>query len=319
MTGPRATVFDESDPLAFSSADLPDRPAHDRILLVRPTHFDVRYAINPYTGGDVDRERALAQWERLRETYERYADSVAVLDPDETWTTLQARDVDLPAGVPNPAPPAEVPDLVFAANLGLSTADGRGVVPASMATDVRRGEPAHFVAWARGEGYRVLDPPPAAFEGTGDAVWHPGKRLLWGGYGVRTERAAYDDLADRLETPVLALELTDDRYYHLDVCLTPLDGDTALIQPEAFTEGGLDRIAEVFERVLEVPVEESREGLAGNAHCPDGEHVLLPAGNPETESILADAGFEPLAVETGEFGKAGGSVFCLKLTLGEPA
>lgn len=321
MTGPSPTVRDESDPLDFDPADLPVRPAHDRILLVRPTHYEIRYAINPYMGGEVDRERAAEQWAALRDAYERHAGSVAVLDPDETWAAFEAgtADAELPDGVPAADPPAALPDLTFAANLGLATPDGRGVVPASMAAAERAGEPAHFVAWCRREGYRVLDPPAAAFEGAGDAVWHPGTRLLWGGYGVRTERAAHEELARRLGTPVLALELTDDRYYHLDVCLTPLDEGTALVQPEAFTDDGLGRIASVFDRVLEVPVEESRTGLAGNAHCPDGEHVLLPAGNPDTASIVADAGYEPVPVETGEFRKAGGAVYCLKLALGRPA
>ena len=328
------SIVDEADPLDASPAACRTRPDHDRVLLVRPTYFDVTYEINPYMGGDVDRDRARTQWRALRDAYDRYVD-VAVLDPAETWATIESEptpappsDVDAapsssaeaaPSSVADPAPPAERPDMVFAANLGLPTADGTGLVLASMATDERRGEPAHLAAWARAAGYETVEPPIAAFEGTGDAFWHPGRRLLWGGYGVRTEREAYDDLADRLDTPVLALELTDDRYYHLDVCLTPLDGTTALIQPEAFTEDGLARIREVFESVLEIPIDESREGMAGNAHCVDGDHVLLPADNPATESILTEAGYEPVPIETSEFEKAGGSVFCLSLELGRSA
>ncbi|MFC3959827.1 dimethylarginine dimethylaminohydrolase family protein [Halovivax cerinus] len=316
MATPPPTVVDEGDSLPFDPAACPDRPAHDRILLVRPTHFDVAYAINPYMGGDVDRERAFDQWRTLRDASDRYVD-VTVLDPDDGWRRYGA-DVVGADGLSDPARPADHPDLVFAANLGLPTADGTGVVLASMATDERRGEPAYLAAWAEQAGYEVSSPPTGAFEGTGDALWHPDRRLLWGGYGVRTERAVYDDLADRLDVPVLALELTDDRYYHLDVCLTPLDAEAALIQPEAFTVDGLARLDEVFDTILEIPVDESLEGMAGNAHCVDGQHVLLPAGNPETESVLRDAGYEPVPIDTGEFEKAGGSVFCLSLELGTP-
>ncbi|ELZ10077.1 amidinotransferase [Halovivax asiaticus JCM 14624] len=314
MAGDTVRVVDEGESLPFTVSDCADRPGYDRILLVRPTHFDVTYEINPYMGGDVNRERAIEQWRTLRDAYDRYAD-VAVLDPDDSWRRLDTGGGETTATA-EPARPAAHPDLVFAANLGVPTADGDGFVLASMATEERQGEPAYLETWATDAGYEIFDAPAGTFEGAGDALWHPGNRLLWGGYGVRTDRAVYDDLADRLDVPVLVLELTDDRYYHLDVCLTPLDETTALIQPEAFTDDGLARIEAVFETVLEIPVEESREGMAGNAHCVDGEHVLLPAGNSETEAILRDAGYEPVPVETGEFEKAGGSVFCLSLELG---
>jgi len=316
MTGATDPIVDEGEPLPFTVSDCADRPGYDRILLVRPTHFDVTYEINPYMGGDVNRERAMAQWRALRDAYDRYA-GVAVLDPDACWQHLDTG-TDPAAAVPGPSRPAAHPDLVFAANLGVPTADGEGFVLASMATDERRGEPAYLETWAADAGYEVFDAPAGTFEGTGDALWHPGKRLLWGGYGVRTDRAVYDELAARLDASVLALELTDDRYYHLDVCLTPLDETTALIQPEAFTADGLARLDEVFETLLEIPVAESREGMAGNAHCVDGEHVLLPAGNPETKSVLAEAGYDPVPIETGEFEKAGGSVFCLSLEAATP-
>lgn len=36
--------------------------------MVRPTHFDVKYSINPYMNVNVkvDRERAMEQWTRLK-------------------------------------------------------------------------------------------------------------------------------------------------------------------------------------------------------------------------------------------------------------
>ena len=312
-----SAVVDETEPLEWSLDDCADRPAHDRILLVEPTHFDVTYAINPYMGGTVDRDRAREQWTDLRDAYDRYVD-VVVLDPDAIEDAAADVAEEGAESGALPAPPETFPDLVFAANLGVPTADGAGILLATMATEERTGEPAYLASWGTDAGYEVLNPPADPFEGTGDARWHPGKRLLWGGYGVRSERAAYDELTERLDVPVLTLELTDDRFYHLDVCLSPLDETTALIVPESLTDDGIDRIGSVFETVLEIPGEEAVEGMAGNAHCVDGEHVLLPAGNSETEELLADAGYEPIPVDVDEFHKAGGSVFCLSLELGTP-
>ncbi|WP_244510159.1 dimethylarginine dimethylaminohydrolase family protein [Natronobacterium texcoconense] len=265
-------------------------------------------------GGRVDTDRAREQWRTLKDAYERYATSVAVLDPAETWTALE--DGEYSDEDADAVSPAHLPDMVFCANHGLATPDGTGVVPATMATDERAGEPTHFAAWCDDRGYEVLDAPDYRFEGTGDAIWHPEKRLLWGGYGVRTDQRVYDELADRLDATVLTLELTDDHYYHLDVCFAPLDASTVLIQPDAFTADGLATIRTVFDRVLEAPLEESRNGLACNCHCVDGETVLLGAGNPRTERVLSEAGFDPVPIPTDEFQKAGGSVCCLKLELG---
>jgi len=301
-------VLDDVESVRELSLDaLPTRPTHGSILLVEPTHFDLAYAINPHMDGEVDRERAREQWETLRETFERAGADVRVLDPAETATLLDG------AG---PAPERR-PDMVFAANHAVPTADGAGLILARMATDERAGEPEHLRAWAERAGYRVADPPAVAFEGTGDALWHPGRRLLWGGHGVRTDRAAYDDLAARLDATVVSLELVDERYYHLDVALAPLSESTALVQPAAFTDDGLARIHAVFETVLEAPAGESRERLAVNLEVVDGTAVTS-AGAPETAALLADAGFDVEPVDTGEFLKAGGSVFCMALSLGSP-
>ncbi|WP_435358787.1 dimethylarginine dimethylaminohydrolase family protein [Haloarchaeobius sp. DFWS5] len=316
MSTDATPVFDETQPCSLSLGDLAYRPSHSTLVLVRPTYFDVRYNINPYMGGHVDGDRAMAQWEELRDVFERHTDDVTVLDPTTTWDDVRGDESVRGEDIVHPE---QLPDMVFSANHGLATPDGTGVVLARMATEERAGEPAHFASWCRSEGYDVLEAPACRFEGTGDAIWHPGKELLWGGYGIRSDKEAYDDLSARLDVPVITLELTSEHYYHLDVCFAPLDETTVLIQPEAFTDDGLQTIHAMFERVLEVPRAESRNGLACNCTALDDGTVVLGAGNPLTENILSDAGYRPVPVETGEFQKAGGSVCCLKLQLGPTA
>jgi len=152
----------------------------------------------------------------------------------------------------------------------------------------------------------------------GDALWHPGRRLLWAGHGVRSDRAAYDELATRLDATVVPLELTDERYYHLDVCFAPLSESTVLIQPDAFTADGREKITSLFEEVLEAPGSEATDDLAVNVEVL-GETVVLGASAPRTAELLESAGFDVVTVDTSEFQKAGGSVCCLTLSAGSPS
>jgi len=281
--------------------DIPTRPTHSTVVLVDPANFDVEYTINPYMGGDIDEETAREQWRTLRATYEDLVDDVRVLDPGETWEQL---------GDGSDSPPP--------ANHAVPTADGETVVLSKMARDERAGEPDHFQVWATDQGYSVESPPSVRFEGMGDALWHPRKKLLWGGHGVRSDRRAYDELTEHLDATILPLEIADDQYYHLDVCLAPLSESTALIQPEAFTQEALAKIRAVFDKVLEAPATESKEGLAVNVEVVHGT-IVISAEAPKTAELLEDEGFDVRTVDTGEFLKAGGSVCCLSLFVGSPA
>ena len=60
---------------------------------------------------------------------------------------------------------------------------------------------------------------------------------------------------------------------------------------------------------------ESAEGFACNAHCPDTKHVIIDAACIETARVLADAGYDVRRVDTSEFRKSGGSVFCMKMMI----
>jgi N-dimethylarginine dimethylaminohydrolase len=297
------------DVRAISIDELPTRCAHSTVVLVEPTFFDRSYEINPYMEGTVDRDRAREQWEQLRDVYDRRVDDLRILDPGEIWSGLD-EGTDAP-------PPTDRPDMVFVANHALPSATGAEVLLARMATSERAGEPIYFRAWAEAEGYDVRSPPSVRFEGMGDALWHPGRRLLWGGYGERTDRHAYEELSDRLDTTVVPIELTDERYYHLDVCLAPLSESMALIQPDAFTSDGLTKIEALFDTVLEAPTEEATGELVVNVEVVD-DTVILGTDAPRTTAMLEDAGFDVLSIQTSEFRKAGGSVCCLTLSLGPP-
>lgn len=273
------------------------RPPCRRVLMASPGHFKVESAINPWMRDEqgelnrVDTARAAEQWRALRAAYERIAIRVDVIDA-----------------------PVGLPDFCFAANQSLALPEA--VVLSRMANEERRREVPYFEHWYREHGYRLLLLPDeiSRFEGTGDAILHPGLRLIWGGIGPRTEEAVWHFIARESGTDVIALRLSDPRFYHLDTCLCLLDERSALWVPAAFDAASRALIEAAFTRLHAVS-EADAANFACNAHCPDARHVLIQQGSSETVAWLQQAGFVPLELDTGEFMKSGGSVFCLKQEL----
>ncbi len=285
--------------LNFALADLPEVTPPNRVVLTTPEHFDVEYVINPHMAdhvGTVDRARARAQWTVLKSTYESLGITTEIVPGIE-----------------------DLPDMVFCANQTLPyfhpDHDAPGVVLSHMHADQRQDEVAHFEHFFRQQDYAIKRLPPelqTSFEGMGDALWHPGRYLLWGGYGFRTGLRAYEYITDLLDVPVLPLHLDDPDFYHLDTCFSLLDARSVLIYPEVFDPEGRALIDHLFDTVVEAPEAEARHHFACNAHCPDRQHVIIQQGCTTTNERLRAAGFTPVEVDTSEFIKSGGSVFCMK-------
>ncbi len=293
-----AGVITAADALDFALSDLPARPPEVRVLMARPDHFDVLYVINTHMAGNVgniDHARARAQWAAVRDAYAGLGYPIELID-----------------GVPG------LPDLVFMANQSFpgQLPDGRwAAVLSCMHSPERRPEVAVVAQWYRGRGALTfpLSDPTLPFEGMGDVAWVPGRRALVGGYGFRTDFRAYAELAGIFDVPVLALRLVDDRFYHLDTCLQLIDDRTALYVPCAFDDTGRALLRAAFPRLVEVPEHEAAQGLACNGHCPDGRHFIVHQGSPQTVARVEALGLVPIEVDTGEFLKSGGSVYCMKL------
>jgi arginine dihydrolase len=276
--------------------DAPPRPPFRRVMMVDPAHFQVRHVINPHMEGmigTVDPARAREEWAAIRGTYESLGFPAMVIDGTDDY-----------------------PDIVFAANQLLPYVDAGGkpaIVLSHMAKVERQGEVAYLAESLRTHGYS-LHPlaTPLPLEGTGDAIWHPGRNLIWGGHGFRTDESSWEEVASITGAAVVPLTLVDDRMYHLDVALMPIDESTAFSYRGAFDEESWARLRAGFPRLIEVPAHEALEGFALNGHCPDGKTLLLPAGNPETRRLAEELGLAVHELSTREFQKSGGSIFCLK-------
>jgi N-dimethylarginine dimethylaminohydrolase len=276
-------------------------PVPSEVLMVKPTYFDVEYVINPHMKdnvGQVDKMQAQNEWEHLADGYEEVGFRVHQID-----------------GIRG------MPDMVFCANQSLPFVDAAGnrkVIMSIMFADQRKKEVDAIEKWYRSQGYEILhlDPDKVSnFEGMGDAIWHFRKRLLWGGYGFRSSLEAYEQVSELLDTPVIALELVEDKFYHLDTCFCSLDEKNVLVYPDAFTDQGMELIHAVYDNVIEATSYEAEKLFAVNAACPDGKHVLIQQGCTDVNQKLRDAGFAVHEFSTYEFIKSGGSVFCMKMML----
>lgn len=279
-------------------AALPVRPEPQRILMCTPEHFDVVDVKNPYMEGNigrVDKAKAAAQWRDLARIFADAGHEVLTID-----------------GVPGLA------DMVFAANQALPGMGPDGppfALLSRMRHEARRPEVPHFRAFFERAGYVIHEISAAAgfFEGQGDAIWHPGRQLLWGGHGPRTSMRAYAEVSAKLAVPVVTVELVHPGFYHFDTCFCVLAADAVLICPAAFDARGLELIHALFARVIEVDEVEAATYFACNALSLDWRRVVLQRGAKQTVAKLREQGFEPIEVETGEYLKSGGSVFCLKV------
>lgn len=270
------------------------------VLLCPPDHFDVVDVKNPLMegrAGTVDRALARRQWEALRGAFGEAGMEVETVEPV-----------------------AGCEDMVFCANPTLTGLDAGGrplCLLSRMVHESRRREVPAYARWFAARGWRVVDPVPEGcrFEGGGDALWHPGRRVLFAGSGPRSDEAAHAPVARAFGAEVVSLRLADPRFYHLDTCLCPLDAETALVFPGALAPESLDAVRRRFGRVHEVDEEEALGALACNAAAFPGGAVVIDRRAPRTILWLERRGFRVLAVDTGEFLKSGGSVFCMKQLL----
>jgi N-dimethylarginine dimethylaminohydrolase len=284
----------------FSLKNCPPMAEPSGVLMCPPDHYQVLAVKNPYMSGHigaVDLVKARRQWDALREAFDSAGCPVSLIDP---------------------APGLE--DMVFCANQSLAGTrpDGEKVaLLSSMRHPSRRREVASFERWYEDHGYRVikLKAGHATFEGSGDAVWHPGKRLIWGGFGFRSDPEVYEQVARAFHAPVILLKLVNERFYHLDTCFCPLTPEAVLIHPAAFDAASLELILKIFPIVVTATEHDAVGKMACNAAVVRSKTAILQKGATTVSNHMHALGLGVCEVDTSEFIKSGGSAYCLKQNL----
>lgn len=285
-------------------------PRHEprKVLLCTPDYFDIVDVKNIHMEGHVgilQKNLATEQWLKLKDIYESLVtenilEKVYIIDGAEGCE-----------------------DMVFAANQSFPwlLQEKKVVVMSRMRHPSRQREVPYFEDFYRRLGYEILHLKQAHyFEGMGDTIPHHGKNLLYGGYGHRSDITAFDELAQLLQVPIVALPLLDERFYHLDTCFMPIDEETLLLCPAAFTQEGLTALRRLFNTIVEIPETEAATCFALNAHCINDpiskkKRAIIQKGTVLTKKVLEQYGYQVIETDTSEYIKSGGSVFCMKMML----
>jgi N-dimethylarginine dimethylaminohydrolase len=270
------------------------------VLLCPPAYFDVVDRKNSYMlpNTSVDQENAQRQWQALFSALEQTGCQVETIAP---------------------APGLE--DMVFAANqvfVGFHERIGKFIVPSRMVHASRRREVPFYVEWYRQRGFKIIELDLGAdhLEGHGDLLWHPDWSRIYAGYGFRSTQAGVEKFREamsKLGIPVVPLRLVDPYCYHLDTCFCPLNDEAVLIFPGAYSPESLATLRQFWPRVHELTTGEAHRFM-GNGIVANGSY-LTPYITPHLETILRQEGLAPVIVDTSEFEKAGGSLFCMKAFL----
>jgi N-dimethylarginine dimethylaminohydrolase len=273
------------------------------ILMCRPAHFAVSYAINPWMDPQ--------SWAR--------EDRALATTAHREWSALHRALLKSGARIEFVPPVAGLPDLVFTANAAV-VLDGKAVLARFRHPQRQAEETPYEAAFRALQNRGMLDsvrrlPDGVVLEGAGDCVWDSTRNLFWMGYGPRSDAAAQDVVAYEFGVPVVALELADPPFYHMDTALCPLSRGEVIYFPGAFTPAGL---AAIHGRVapadrIEIGIEDACR-LAANAVC-IGDTLVMSGCSDALRAAIEARGYCVIATPLEAFLRSGGSAFCLTLRL----
>lgn len=258
-----------------------------KILMCSPDYFEVSYDINPWMTdqiGKVNNDLACTQWRKLFLALKEHAD-VELLYPIK-----------------------DLPDMVFTANAG--TVVGRRVVLSRFSKDPRRREETHFAHYFFNAGFTVHQ-PDEYYEGEGDHLIDSRGRH-WMGYGFRTEKIAVHGIEKYIDTAIMPIGLTDNRWYHLDTAFCPLPDGELMWHSAAFSAKAQNIIQQAFPVRFDVCKEDALK-FACNCVC-IGRDLFMPAGTV-IAGVLRDLDYRVHEFDLSEFIKSGGAAKCLTLML----
>jgi len=290
--------------MAARTAAVAGKQAWNKILMCRPTQFDVIHeGHNAYMTLDVpvDRDLAMKQWEGVKSTFESLGTKVDVIENG-----------------------AGLVDQVFCANCAVVWG-GKALI-SSMYNEPRREETDLYTKWFTDKGFEVYDSRPHGFalEGCGDFAYNFDLKHAYLAYGFRSDEKAFALAKDFLgftDTNFHQLKLVSELCYHLDTAMLNLSQGHALVFKPAFDKESFDLIKEIngAENVIELSEEDCVTNFVPNAIpvMNEGKHYIVGmAFSDKLRAQLNDLGYEVVITPYQEFRKSGGSIRCSVLDIG---
>ncbi|HXC94593.1 MAG TPA: arginine deiminase-related protein [Edaphobacter sp.] len=276
----------------FTSLPHFSRPTY---LMCPPEWYDVDYVINPWMAGNLhqpSRDKAFAQWKSLYQELRRFAD-VRLLHPQKGS-----------------------PDMVFVAHAAVVQ---HGVAAISSFTHrQRQSEERHVIDWFEDEGFLIWGiPRETSFEGEGDALFDANGSRLWAAHGVRTCRHSHRHVANAWHTAVTSLHLIDPRFFHLDLCFSPLSNGYLLYFPGAFDAPSLEKIEAAYSAEKRIAISEWEAAQFGCNVINAGREIVMGLVESNLATRLKARGFEVTELDLSEFQRGGGSAKALALRLSD--
>ncbi len=257
-----------------------------KILMCPPEYYNIEYVINPWMkeGTKINRETAYYNYNLLKDSYKKSGMEVFEIKPVKG-----------------------LPDMIYTANIGY--AEGDIFIKANFKAPERRKESEFAVEFFENLNYKIHSlPEDILFEGEGDIIRSDSKYFI--GYGERSSIKVKDLLENILDKEFFPIELNNPYFYHLDTCLGPLNDETAVINPAAFTSEGLALIKSQFKNII-VADEADNNLLACNLVVNNNDVFIAKGISERLKNEINNFGFDITEIDMTEFLKGGGSVKCL--------
>ena len=218
-------------------------------------------------------------------------------------------------------------DATYIANIGIMLCHGKEpiFVGSNYKSPPRRGEEKAAMDYFRSAGYKV-EKCPFYFEGEAD-LKHVRDNVYIGAWGIRTEKKALEWFEKTHGMKVIPVEMTDERNYHLDTQVFPLNAETLIVATSCLKPEEIKAIEKVAE-IIPVP---KKIAYAGTTNCARTQNLLLCgsslealelAGNHDDEwkeqrdkrhfleELCAEHEFALVIPDLSEIGKGGSDLSC---------
>jgi N-dimethylarginine dimethylaminohydrolase len=221
-------------------------------------------------------------------------------------------------------------DLVFTANLGIvpeHLPDKNTAILSNFTSEPRRGETPVGERFFEAMGYNAYV-APHRFEGEAE-LKHLCDNVYIGGYGIRSEREAYEWMEREFDMTIIKVEEVDDYLYHVDTTIFPITREKTLVCTEMYEEHEIAAIEEHTE-IIDVSADHCFSGICNSVRLcntilnASHIHELKPgtedykneiAKNRRLEDIAVNLGFEVSYFNLSEYLKGGALLSCMVMHL----